>query len=202
MAVGWGVIAQPRPVNIFNWKLIWWVRDRGDEKENKTYSLSLFPTSFALVGMAMLGPCSLYWLREDSQCHGHNSNLIWKRCHEKNLEWWGKIKTRGKLTVIAFCKQVTNKDHGSGPLFPVLTEGGWPAGLTEEQFNWKKMLWEKVWNGGENIKGRGKLTLAASSMWLVSGGWQWWVFIPLVNWGRARGTMDGITTQLKMQWWE
>jgi hypothetical protein len=37
---------------------------------------------------------------------------------EKKLEWWGKIKTRGKLTITAFSTQLVGGDGGGEPFFP------------------------------------------------------------------------------------
>ena len=44
----------------------------------------------------------------------------------------------------------------------------------EKQFNWKKRLYEKNWNGEEKIKTRGKLTITTFSMQQAGrdgGGW-------------------------------
>ena len=38
---------------------------------------------------------------------------------------------REKLTTDAFCRRVTGGDGDGGLLFPLLTEGGWPAWPTE-----------------------------------------------------------------------
>ena len=40
-----------------------------------------------------------------------------------------KIKRRGKLTAVAFCRQFAGRYGSDGPLIPLLTEGGWPAQL-------------------------------------------------------------------------
>jgi hypothetical protein len=37
---------------------------------------------------------------------------------EKKLEWWGKINTRGKLTITAFSTQLVGGDGGGESLFP------------------------------------------------------------------------------------
>ena len=54
-------------------------------------------------------------LTEGGRCHECNSDLIGKRCHEKNWEWWGKIKERGKPTAVAFFRQVTGGMAAAGP---------------------------------------------------------------------------------------
>jgi len=36
----------------------------------------------------------------------------------KKLEWWGKMKTRGKLTITALSMQQAGGDGGGEPLFP------------------------------------------------------------------------------------
>jgi hypothetical protein len=48
------------------------------------------------------------------------------------------MKRRVKLTVVAFCRQVTGKNGSKEPLFPLLTEGRHPTRSTEKQFSWKR----------------------------------------------------------------
>ena len=97
------------------------------------------------------------------------------------MEWWGKIKRRGKLTSAAFYRQVAGRYGSDGPLIPLLTEGGRPVQQTEEQYNWKKEAIRKKWNGGGKTRRRGKLTVTAFSMKLMSREWRQRDLIPLIN---------------------
>ena len=48
-----------------------------------------------------------------------------------------KIKRRGKLTSVAFCRSVAGRYGSDWPLIPILIEGGQPAQSTEVKFDWK-----------------------------------------------------------------
>ena len=76
-----------------------------------------------------------------------------KRSCEKKLEWWGKIKRRGKLTAAALCRQVTGRYGSHGPLIPLLTEGGRQAWPTKRNLIGKKKLLEKIGMVGGKQKG-------------------------------------------------
>ena len=112
----------------------------------------------------------------------------------------GEIIKRGsKLTAAAFCRQVAGRYGSDGPLIPILTEGRRPARPTEGQFNWKKEAVRKNRNGGGKTKRRGKLTITAFSMKIMSREWRRWDLIPLVDQGRAGCAIDGQTILLIMR---
>ncbi len=111
----------------------------------------------------------------------------------------GKIKRRGKLTAAAFCRQVAGRYGSNGPLIPLLTEGGQPVRPTEGQFNWKKEAVRKNRNVVRKTKRRGKLTITAFSMKIMSREWRRWDLIPLVDQGRAGCAIDGQTILLIMR---
>ena len=82
-----------------------------------------------------------------------------------------KIKRREKLKAPAFCRQVVGRYANNGFLIPLLTEGGQPAWLTEVQFDWTSCCERKIGMVKEEIETRGKLTINAFSMQLMSRGW-------------------------------
>ena len=110
------------------------------------------------------------------------------------------IKRGGKLTASAICRRVAGRYGSDGPLIPILTEGGRPARPTEGQFNWKKEAVRKNRNGGGKTKRRGKLTINAFSVKLMSRDWRRQDLIPLVVQGRASCAIDGQTILLIMRW--
>ncbi len=93
---------------------------------------------------------------------------------------------RRKLTAAIFCRQVVGRCGSDGPLIPLLTEGG-------SNLIGKSCCEEKIEIVRGNIETRGKLTVTFFSMQLRSRGWWRWDPIPLVNRGRVRCAIDGIT---------
>ena len=63
----------------------------------------------------------------------------------------------------------------------------------------KKEAVRKNWNGGEKTKRRGKLTITAFSIKLMSREWQWWDLIFLINLRRESCAIDGLTILLIMR---
>ena len=85
--------------------------------------------------MVVACPCSFDLLMKGSRCSWLNS-----RKHNVRKIWNGGeiLKTSRKLTTTAFSMQLIDRDGGSRPLFPWLTEGGWFEQPMEQQLNWKE----------------------------------------------------------------
>mgnify|MGYP007028591860 CR=1 FL=1 len=92
----------------------------GNKKERKTHLYRPLHVTRERA-MAAADSYSPSQLRACELHHGRNNNLIEKGCGEKTL---GKIKMRGKLTAVAFCRRVSGGDSGGRPLLPLLTDGG------------------------------------------------------------------------------
>ncbi len=90
----------------------------GQNKKREEDSPSLPSIGESQAGMTATDPCSPSWLTECGRRNQLNSNLFKKDAVRKKLEWWGTIKTSGKLTVDAFCRQVARGDGVDGPLLP------------------------------------------------------------------------------------
>jgi len=110
--------------------------------------------------MAAAVPWSLYWLTESSRGDWLNSNLIEKRCCEKKIGMMAKNKKGRKTHSHRFLRA----SHGRGQRWRafapfICIDWGQPAWLTEYQFNWKKILWEKSWEWWQTNKNERKLTV-------------------------------------------
>ena len=84
-----------------------------------------------------------------------------KDAMRKKWNGGGVIKKRGRLTVIAFCRGVTDEDGGSRPLFPILSEEGSRCSRLKSNSIGKRCREEKLqwW-----IKNKKDLKLTAAAL--------------------------------------
>ena len=113
-------------------------------------------------GDSVARPCSLYWLMEGGR-HSWNSNLIQKRCREKKWNCDKKIKRRGKLTAVAFCKQVAGGGWRRPALVPLIDRGSAAGVANWIAIKFKKDAVRKSLEWWGKIKKRQKLTTTAFS---------------------------------------
>ncbi len=70
---------------------------------------------------------------------------FWKKeAARKNWNGGGGNEKERQTPSSHFLQASRGQVWGDGHLIPLLTEGGWPAQPTKEQFNWKKRSCEKI----------------------------------------------------------